>query len=168
MRVLPLTSHTSKTSSDWGKNTVKGNGPVKPSSTEGSSDSMDIYATQLTISESDNKGNWGNTLPVSVTEPEDDQTLQTRRAELHYNSLHDLARIPMPPTPPLPLAQTVEQENQLATYVVVHRSSDTKEGSKCGFYALVRVYQQQFDAITKQVYTQASESCIVGLHHGPR
>uniref|UniRef100_M1DCP8 Integrase core domain containing protein n=1 Tax=Solanum tuberosum TaxID=4113 RepID=M1DCP8_SOLTU len=88
---------------------VKGKGPVHPSLTEESSDSMGVYDTHLTTLESDGKGNSGVKSPVSVSQPEDDQTSHMRRAELRSKALHDPARISVPPTPSPPPAQVVEQ-----------------------------------------------------------
>ncbi|WMV18938.1 hypothetical protein MTR67_012323, partial [Solanum verrucosum] len=85
----------------------KGNGPMQATEVEGSSDSEGVYATYLTTSESE--GHFEGISPVSVSDPEDDQLLQARRAELRSKSMNDLSRIPVPPTPlfsPAP-AQTV-------------------------------------------------------------
>ncbi|WMV18944.1 hypothetical protein MTR67_012329 [Solanum verrucosum] len=85
----------------------KSKGPIERTPSEESSDSMGIYATHLTTSESED--NSGDRSPASASEPKDNQTLKTRRAVLHSKSLHDPARIPVPPMPPLPPAQTAEQ-----------------------------------------------------------
>ncbi|WMV29466.1 hypothetical protein MTR67_022851 [Solanum verrucosum] len=96
-----------------GKNTSKGKGHVEPSPAETSFDSMGIYVTHLTTSESDNEGNSGTRSPIFVFEQKDDQTLQLKRAELCSKALHDSARIHVPPPPP---AQTVEQFHKFEIY----------------------------------------------------
>ncbi|WMV58640.1 hypothetical protein MTR67_052025 [Solanum verrucosum] len=53
--------------------------------------------------------NSGSRSPASTSEPEDDQTLQWRRAELHSKALHDLARLPITLTPPHSPTQIAEQ-----------------------------------------------------------
>uniref|UniRef100_M1DBM8 Integrase core domain containing protein n=1 Tax=Solanum tuberosum TaxID=4113 RepID=M1DBM8_SOLTU len=75
----------------------KGKEPVVPTPAVESSDSEGIYATHLTTF--DSEGNSGDSSSISASEPKDDQTLQTRRAELLSKAMHDSARMPVPPRP---------------------------------------------------------------------
>ncbi|WMV25036.1 hypothetical protein MTR67_018421 [Solanum verrucosum] len=90
-----------------GKGKVKG--PIQPTSMEESSDSEGVYATHLTSS--DGEGHSEGSSPASVSEPEDDQLQQARRAELRSKSMNDPSKISVPPLPlqPPALAQVVVQ-----------------------------------------------------------
>uniref|UniRef100_M1DJ97 Integrase core domain containing protein n=1 Tax=Solanum tuberosum TaxID=4113 RepID=M1DJ97_SOLTU len=81
--------------------------PVQPTLAEGSSDSEGIYATHLTTSGSEDHS--GDSSLASAFEPEDDQLLQARRAELHSKAINDTAWIPVLHTSPPPPAQLVVQ-----------------------------------------------------------
>uniref|UniRef100_M1DNJ3 Integrase core domain containing protein n=1 Tax=Solanum tuberosum TaxID=4113 RepID=M1DNJ3_SOLTU len=91
-----------------GKNTRRGKGLVEPSQAEESSENMGIYATHFTTSVLESEANLGDRSLVSISEPKDDQTLQSRRVKLRSKSVYDPARIPVHPTPSPHLAQTVE------------------------------------------------------------
>uniref|UniRef100_M1DJP4 Uncharacterized protein n=1 Tax=Solanum tuberosum TaxID=4113 RepID=M1DJP4_SOLTU len=105
----------------WGeKGTCKGKGPTERSPGEVSSDSMGIYDTHITTSEFDNEGNSGCRSPVSISEPDNDQTFQRRRAEMRSKAFHDPTKIPVTPTPPPPPAQMAEQAPPVTRYKHLH------------------------------------------------
>ncbi|WMV09298.1 hypothetical protein MTR67_002683, partial [Solanum verrucosum] len=94
-----------------GKSIGKGKGPAEQCPAKDSTDSMGIYETHLTTSESEGEDNLGSRSPASISEPEDDQ----RRVELRSKALHGPARMPVTLTPPPPPTQTVEQTDVKVT-----------------------------------------------------
>uniref|UniRef100_M1DZ75 Putative plant transposon protein domain-containing protein n=1 Tax=Solanum tuberosum TaxID=4113 RepID=M1DZ75_SOLTU len=79
-----------------GKGKRKGKAPTAKSS-EVSSDSEGVYVTHLTISESEREH---QDPQVVISEPEDDQLLLARRAEMRSKRMHDPFSILVPHTTP--------------------------------------------------------------------
>uniref|UniRef100_M1DM18 Integrase core domain containing protein n=1 Tax=Solanum tuberosum TaxID=4113 RepID=M1DM18_SOLTU len=86
---------------------VKGKGKVLTTeSSEVSSDSEGVYATHLTTFESEGEH---QDPQVVISEPENDQLLLARRAEMRFKRMHDSSKIRVPQTnpPSLTLDQVV-------------------------------------------------------------